>query len=61
MTETATESALARLHRATDVLARAQDDAANGWGTAADIRRATEDRDAALRAYEHGATAGGTQ
>lgn len=52
-----------RLRRAVDVLARAESDAANGVGTAADVRRATEDRDAALLAHESAehAIAGGAR
>lgn len=46
------ESAEERLLRCGEILARALDDAANGYGSAADVRRATEDRNAALRAYE---------
>jgi hypothetical protein len=41
-----------RLRRAGELLARVLDDANHGRVTSADVRRATEDRDAALRAYE---------
>lgn len=49
---TDTETAEQRLLRAGEALARTLDDVANGYGSAADARRAQEDCDTALRAYE---------